>query len=371
MVLLKSFVLAGLTAVVAAKSAVLDLIPDNFDTVVLKSGKPTLVEFFAPWCGHCKKLAPVYEDLANVFATNKDVQIAKVDADAHRSLGQRFGVQGFPTLKWFDGKSDTPEEYNGGRDLDSLTKFVTEKTGAKAKRKLEMPSVVEMLDDKTFKQTIGGDKDVLVAFTAPWCGHCKSLAPTWETLATDFVNEPGVVIAKVDAEADNSKATASDQGVTSYPTIKFFPKGSTEPEAYNGGRSEADLIKFINEKAGTHRVAGGGLDFTAGTIDILNHIAMKYAAGTEKLADLTAEAQTAVKGLTEDAQYKYAEYYIRVFDKLAQNEGYVAKESARLDNIIRSGGLAPTKLDELQSKSNILKQYIKSVAEAVTGKEEL
>jgi len=171
MVLLKSFVLAGLTAVVAAKSAVLDLIPDNFDKVVLKSGKPTLVEFFAPWCGHCKNLAPVYEELGQTFASSKDVQIAKVDADAEKTLGKRFGIQGFPTLKWFDGKSDKPVDYNGGRDLESLSKFITEKTGVKPKKVLQMPSQVQMLTDATFKKTIGGDKHVFVAFTAPWCGR--------------------------------------------------------------------------------------------------------------------------------------------------------------------------------------------------------
>lgn len=171
MVLLKSFVLAGLAAAVAAKSAVLDLIPSNFDQVVLKSGKPTLVEFFAPWCGHCKNLAPVYEELAQAYATSKDIQIAKVDADAERDLGKKYGVQGFPTLKWFDGKSNKPVDYDGGRDLESLTKFITEKTGVKAKKKLEMPSQVNMLTDATFKEIIGGDKNVFVAFTAPWCGR--------------------------------------------------------------------------------------------------------------------------------------------------------------------------------------------------------
>lgn len=171
MVLIKSFVLAGLTAVVAAKSAVLDLIPSNFDDVVLKSGKPTLVEFFAPWCGHCKNLAPVYEDLASSFASSKDVQIAKVDADAEKELGRRFGVQGFPTLKFFDGKSETPIDYSSGRDLESLSNFITEKTGVKPKRKLEKPSAVTMLTDSAFDKEIGGDKNVLVAFTAPWCGR--------------------------------------------------------------------------------------------------------------------------------------------------------------------------------------------------------
>ena len=159
-----------------AASSVLDLIPENFDKVVLQSNKPALVEFFAPWCGHCKKLAPIYDELAQNFEFAKDkVSIAKVDADAEKDLGRRFGVQGFPTLKWFDGKSDKPEDYNGGRDLESLSTFISEKTGIKLKGKKIVPSAVEMLNDKTFKTEIGGDKDVLVAFTAPWCGRKSSL----------------------------------------------------------------------------------------------------------------------------------------------------------------------------------------------------
>jgi protein disulfide-isomerase A6 len=176
MVLIKSLVFATLAASAAAKSAVLDLIPKNFDEVVLNSGKPTLVEFFAPWCGHCKNLAPVYEELGFAFEHAKDkVQIAKVDADAEKSLGKRFGVGGFPTLKFFDGKSDKPIDYKSGRDLESLSSFITEKTGVKPKKKQEAPSDVTMLTDATFDKAIGGDKNVFVAFTAPWCGRKFSL----------------------------------------------------------------------------------------------------------------------------------------------------------------------------------------------------
>lgn len=166
-------ILAAVVAVsVTAASAVLDLIPANFDEIVLESNKPALVEFFAPWCGHCKTLAPIYEELAHQFDFAKDkVSIAKIDADAEKSLGQRFGVQGFPTLKWFDGKSDKPEDYEGGRDLDSLTDFIRKKTGIKPKRKAIIPSTVLMLTDESFKAEVGGEKHILVAITAPWCGR--------------------------------------------------------------------------------------------------------------------------------------------------------------------------------------------------------
>ena len=161
-------------AATASASDVLNLRPDNFDKIVYESNKPALVEFFAPWCGHCKNLAPVYEELATSFASHgSKVSIANVDADEHKSLGKRFGVQGFPTLKWFSGKKgDEGTDYNGGRDVESLTKFIQEKTGLKPKgAKKAAVSEVVMLNDKTFKSEVGGEKDVLVAFTAPWCGR--------------------------------------------------------------------------------------------------------------------------------------------------------------------------------------------------------
>ena len=84
---LSQILTASLAVLGASASAVKDLIPSNFDEVVLKSGKPALVEFFAPWCGHCKNLAPVYDELAANFESVADkVTIAKVDADAELSL---------------------------------------------------------------------------------------------------------------------------------------------------------------------------------------------------------------------------------------------------------------------------------------------
>ncbi|GAM35798.1 hypothetical protein TCE0_017r04398 [Talaromyces pinophilus] len=352
-----SFILSSLAlfiSIVSAASAVLDLLPSNFEDVAIKSGKPTLVEFFAPWCGHCKNLAPVYEELAQTFSFSDKVQIAKVDADEHRSLGKKYGVQGFPTLKFFDGKSDTPTEYNGGRDLESLSAFITEKTGVRPKASYQPPSNVQMLTESSFKDVVGAaDKNVLVAFTAPWCGHCKKLAPTWEDLANDFARDENVVIAKVDCEAENSKSLAKEFGIQGFPTIKYFPAGSSEAVTYEGGRAENNFVDYINEKVGTHRVVGGGLDEKAGTIPTLDSLVAKYVP-TKSFAKLSDE----IKKSAKNVQAQYAQYYVKVTEKLKESEGYVTKEFNRLTKIVSKGGLAPEKLDDLISRSNILRQFL-------------
>ncbi len=158
------------------------------------------------------------------------------------------------------------------------------------------------------------------------------------------------MIAKVDCEAPNAKATAEEAGVSSYPTIKYFPKGSKEGIPYNGGRSEADLISFMNEKAGTHRSAGGGLDAIAGTIPSLDEIVATLRSGGN-------EAYKSLENAAGALQDKYAEYYAKVAKKAEENHGYVDKELARLQGLLKKGGLAPEKADELTSRSNILARF--------------
>jgi protein disulfide-isomerase A6 len=185
---------------------------------------------------------------------------------------------------------------------------------------------------------------------------CKTLAPIWETLANDFITEPTVLIAKVDAEAENSKALATEQGVSSYPTIKYFPKGSTEALPYEGARAEKDFIDFLNSNAGTHRAVGGGLDTTGGTIEAFNAVISKFQGS---YADGAEEA----KSIAATLQDKYAQYYVKVWDKVVANKDYAAKELKRLQGLIAKGNLAPAKMDDLVSRSNILSKFIADDAE--------
>ncbi|RDB25771.1 Protein disulfide-isomerase erp38 [Hypsizygus marmoreus] len=352
------FSLPVLAALIAGASAsnVLDLTPDNFDSVIGK-GKPGLVEFFAPWCGHCKNLAPVYEQLADAFVDAKDkVVIAKVDADgAGKSLGKKYGVTGFPTLKWFDADGKD-EPYESGRDLDSLADFITKKSGVKSNIKPPPPPETLILDAYTFDEVALDDsKNVLVSFTAPWCGHCKNMKPAYEKVASTFKPENDCIIANVDGDDKKNAELSKKYGVQGFPTIKFFPKGSKEPVDYEGGRSEADFVNFLNEKCGTQRAVGGGLSDTAGRLAEFDELAHQFfAAGADVRNKLYEEASTLAQ--TAGAASKQ---YLRVMEKVVNgSEAYVEKETTRLAKILDKRSLSSSKMDEIKIKANILKAFV-------------
>jgi len=95
---------------------------------------------------------------------------------------------------------------------------------------------------KNFNEIVNQDKDVLIEFYAPWCGHCKKLTPVWDELGENLARED-VVIAKMDATAND---VPSIYTVTGFPTIYWVPKGKkTAPVAYQGGRDLDDFMKYI------------------------------------------------------------------------------------------------------------------------------
>lgn len=108
----------------------------NFEEVVLDAKKHVLLEVYAPWCGHCKKLAPVYSELGAHFKDSENVVIAKMDGTLNEVA--QVEVKGFPTIVFFDAKEGAvAETYSGGRDLESLKSFIEKKAGAAGEKKAE------------------------------------------------------------------------------------------------------------------------------------------------------------------------------------------------------------------------------------------
>ncbi|GAU12301.1 hypothetical protein TSUD_252510 [Trifolium subterraneum] len=104
--------------IVVAPSHIVVLTPKTFNEVVLHETKNVLVKFYAPWCGLCKSLAPIYEKVAATFKSEDEVVIVNLDADKYRDLVEKYGLSGFLTLKPFPEGSKVGEDYGGGRDLD-------------------------------------------------------------------------------------------------------------------------------------------------------------------------------------------------------------------------------------------------------------
>ncbi|KRT84796.1 Thioredoxin, partial [Oryctes borbonicus] len=95
----------------------------NFNEIVVDNNKDTLIEFYAPWCGHCKKLAPTFDELGEKLK-DEDVAIVKMDATAN-DVPPSFEVRGFPTLYWAPkGSKDQAVKYESGRELNDFIKYI-------------------------------------------------------------------------------------------------------------------------------------------------------------------------------------------------------------------------------------------------------
>ena len=124
------FVCLSLTSISAEAEddVVQKLTDDNFDEFIA-SHEFVLVKFYAEWCGHCKKLAPEYAKAAEALKSGAvPVPLVKVDAPENKKLAEKYGIQGFPTLKFF--VKGEPIDYNGGRTEKEIISWITKRTGS-------------------------------------------------------------------------------------------------------------------------------------------------------------------------------------------------------------------------------------------------
>jgi len=212
----------------------------NFD-VMLKENKHVLAEFYAPWCGHCKTLEPEYTKAAATLKSipeMKDVQLVKIDATAERSLGEKYEIQGFPTLKWFsDGEAS---EFTGGRDHDAIVAWVKKKTGAPSTKVGDQKSLEEFCKDSEavlvglFKS---GDTDFIeFEKAAATIDHVQSAHTSDEDVISKYAPAKVVMITKFDSNLEkfNGKMEAA--------AIKTFADTNSLPLVVTFSEKTQDLI---------------------------------------------------------------------------------------------------------------------------------
>lgn len=107
--------------------------------------------------------------------------------------------------------------------------------------------MIELTDANFDKIVFNNKQGVMVEFFAPWCGHCKNLEPQWKSAASELKGK--VLFGALDATVHQSKA--SQYNIRGFPTIKYFPPGSTSASDavdYEGGRQASDLIAYANSR---------------------------------------------------------------------------------------------------------------------------
>jgi len=197
-----------------------------------------LVEFYAPWCGHCKTLEPEYAAAAKEL--KKDgISLAKVDATKEGELAKEYFVQGFPTLILFR-KGVKVEDYSGPRTSKEIVSYMRKQADPDWK---PPPSLVLPLTMDNFTKTAKAKDMMVVWFYAPWCKHCKQLEPEMEGAAAELEGW-GVTVAKVDGTRE--KELADQYNVAGWPTIKMFRRGRVYE--YNGPREKQNIIDFMKEQ---------------------------------------------------------------------------------------------------------------------------
>ncbi|XP_044407137.1 protein disulfide isomerase-like 1-4 isoform X1 [Triticum aestivum] len=211
----------------ADEAHVLLLTAANF-TAVLAARRHVMVEFYAPWCGHCRALAPHYAAAAAALAEQGvDVALAKVDATEEHDLAQAHDVQGYPTLLFFiDG---VPRDYSGERTKDAIVAWISKKLG---------PAVQNLTAVDDAEKVVTGDDVAVLAFLDHLSGaHSDELAAASrleDTISFYQTTSPDVAkLFHIDPEAKR-------------PSVVLLKKEEEKLTVFDGEFRASAIAEFVS-----------------------------------------------------------------------------------------------------------------------------
>lgn len=209
---------------------------------------PSIVVFHAPWCGHCKNLMPVVDEMAQQHSSSsKPMRVYKIDASKYgsemRAQSADFqnimdDVPGFPTIVFFG--NGQRHVYSGPRTKGAIsTQFA-----AYLNNKLQGGG--DNAADELRPEDVRVVQDGMVLFHWNKCGHCKRFMPAWQEFeAWSQSNAENITVGAIECPSTaEGRVLAQEHGVRGFPTIRVFQNG--EATDYEGARSLAALRSFAN-----------------------------------------------------------------------------------------------------------------------------
>lgn len=235
-------------------SGVVELNPSSLKSFMATT-KPVFIVFYAPWCGHCKSIHPEWEKFAK--GVKNLVKVGAVNADQHRDIGSTFGIQGFPTIKYWEAgnkKGMKPQDYQGERKAGAMQKLALSKISTKNVFKI---TDLAMLQEKFDKVAPASGKGVVLFTNKPQTPHMFSgLSASAELQKLGFF------------VVDGSKAAAlsSTFNVVKLPSIIVVEKNTAEGSNgelvkfadYSGNMEYLAIAKYLKELTGDSASASEG-----------------------------------------------------------------------------------------------------------------
>lgn len=201
------------------------------------------------------------------------INFVYIDANKYGAHAGNVGLkEEWPAfaIQHVDTGAKFPFDQSAKITKDNIEAFVDDYVAGKIQPTLKSQDIpaenngpVKVVVAKQFNDIVlDKSKDVFLEVYAPWCGHCKRLAPVWEELGEAVEKQSlkdKVVIAKMDG-TENDVPEEAGFSVHGFPTLKFFKAGTNEMVDYQGDRSLEDLIRFVNENSANGVMISAGDD---------------------------------------------------------------------------------------------------------------